>query len=169
MAFRSIFGAPGDLNSVSAVASSLPVGLSLGERRFEGDKLFILCYNKGNSAIPQGYCATPADGSAGPYSVTVSTASNSFHHIGAVHNNNASVPTANYFWGLKSGRADGAVCNSAIATGVALKIAANGLYETIAQSVVTGVKAVGMNLGGAAAKTMTTGAFTGDPIFNGFE
>lgn len=166
MAFRSVFGAPGDLNSVSAVASSLPIGLALGEQRFEDDKKYVLCYNKGNSAIPKGYAATPADGSSGPYSVTISTVTNSFHHLGAVHVNNATVPTGYYFWGMKSGRAGGAVCNSAIATATVLKLGGSGLYETIAQSTVTGNVAVGVNLGGAASKTMTTGAYTGDPFIS---
>lgn len=95
------------LGSVSATVThsvfGLPAGYTLGERRDEGNITYQLVYNAGNSQINPGFVATSRQVGGGPYSVTVSTASDVNAHIGAVVNHHATVPTDCYFWGVKRG------------------------------------------------------------------
>jgi hypothetical protein len=155
------------LGSVSAVVSSLPVGYTLGQTRVvlnsTGAIKYKLVHNAGNSQISQGMVASPAAGSVGPYSVTVSTASKSNMHIGAAICVNVTATTGTYFWGAVNGRVGGLLADvTSIPTGSALYIAANGSVELMPQSVVTGNTPIGINLGASATKTVTTGTLSGD-------
>lgn len=151
------------LGSVSAVVSSLPIGYSLGQTRNISGVKYQLIYNAGNSQISPGFIGTSGAGSVGPFSVTISTASKSNHHLGAVVCVNATATTGTYFWGAIDGRVGALVADTtSIATGANFYIAANGQVELMPQSVVTGNTIIGVNLGGSASKTVTTGAASGD-------
>lgn len=170
MGFRQVH-ADGGLGSVSSVVSSLPAGYTLGEERMEqgatgGQKYYRLVYNAGGAEVGQGYFAKPV-GSAGPYSMTVTMASKTNAHIGAVLCENATSTTGTYFWGMVRGRSDaGVVGEASIATGGAFYIATDGAATLMPQSVVTGNIPIGINLGAAASKTVTTGALSGDVYIN---
>ena len=81
----------------------LPAGYTLGEERVEGGINYRLVYNAGNSAIQPGYIASPRPVGGGLYSVTVTTVTGTFNHVGAVLAHNATVPTDCYFWGAYRG------------------------------------------------------------------
>lgn len=160
------------LGGVSGVVSSLPAGYVLGEERQEKDQdgniqVYRLVYNAGGEQAGPGYFMQRV-GSAGPFSMTVTTVSKTHAHIGAVLVEHATATTGTYFWGLVRGRsAQGVVGDaSSIPTGSAFYIASDGQAELMPQSVVTGNTPVGVNLGGAATKTVTTGALSGDPYIN---
>lgn len=163
--YRKVYADEG-LGSVSGVVSSLPAGYTLGQLRQEGVNTYKLAYNAGNSQASVGYFLTPAKGGAGPYSLTVSSASKTFADIGAVYVHNATATTGTYFWGMVNGySAKGLVGDaSSIPTGSPFFIGANGTAELFPQSAVTGNNAVGFNVG--AVGTVTTGALTGDPFIN---
>lgn len=150
-----------DLGKVSGTVTSLPAGYVLGEERWENAVKYKLVYNAGNSAIAPGYLATPIT-SAGPYSVTISTTSDSMA-FGAVVNYNATAATGAYFWGAVTGRMP-LQCNSSIATGGAAILSANGVVIN-AFTLPTAAalnRPIALNLGGAASKTGTTGTLSGD-------
>lgn len=153
------------LGTVSAVVSSLPAGYTLGEARMESGQKYRLFYNAGNSQISPGFCFTPAT-SAGPYSITITTTSKTFDNVGAGVVYNATATTGTYFWGVVRGRVPVVGDASSVPTGSAFYIGADGAVELFPQSVVTGNVVVGINLGGAASKTVTTGAKSGDCIVN---
>jgi len=54
--------------------------------------------------------------------------------------------------------------NISVPTGSAMLIAGNGQVDLMPQSVITGVEVIGINIGGSANKTVTTGAKSGDCV-----
>lgn len=128
------------MGSVSAVVANLPVGYTLGEARFVSGIKYRLVYNAGNSAIQPGYVASPGGASSlGAYSVTISTASKSNHHLGAVAVKHATVTTGTYFWGAVNGEIGGMVGDAAsLPTGSAAFIGDNGTITLMPGSAVTG-------------------------------
>lgn len=157
------------MGGVSAVVATLPGGYTLGEVRYDksSNLKYRLVYNAGNSQASPGFVVTPAAGSVGPYSVTVSTASKSNHHFGAGVVYNATLTTGTYGWVVIRGRVGGLVGDaSSIPTASAFYIGANGQVELMPQSVITGSVQIGINLGGAASKTVTTGTKSGDCIID---
>ena len=156
------------LGQISGVVSSLPAGYTLGEERMEDLKTYRLVYNAGGAEVGQGYFATPLKTGAGPFSMTVTTTSKTFAHIGAVLCEQATATTGTYFWGLVRGRsAVGVVGDAAsVPTGSAFYIGSDGQAQLHAQSAMTGNIAAGYNAGAAATKTITTGALSGDAYIN---
>lgn len=153
------------MGGISSVVGTLPTGyqFGLGQTRVVGGVKYTLVYNSGNSQIDPGKIATSQGGSVGPYSVTISTASNTWAQFGAVVNVNVTATTGTYFWGAVAGRVGGLYGNNvSVPTGSAFYIGVNGTVELMPQSVITGIIPCGINLGGAASKTVTTGAQSGD-------
>lgn len=150
----------GVISSVAAV--TLAVGRTLGEARIESGIKYRLFYNAGGASAPVGAILTPV-GSAGPYTMTVTTASNSNDHLGACVAVHATITTGAYFWGAVRGRV-GAILGGAtsVPTGVGFCIGAAGSIEVDPGSAATGNVVIGINLGASASKTVTTGAKTGD-------
>lgn len=151
------------LGSVSAVVTSLPAGYTLGEARFDSGIKYRLIYNDGGEQISQGFACKPK-GSVGPYSMTVTTTSKTFANIGAGVAHNATITTASYGWIAVQGRISVVGDASSVPTGSAFYVGSDGKVELMPQSVVTGNVVVGVNIGGAASKTVTTGARSGDCI-----
>lgn len=157
----------GQMGSVSAVvAATLNVAYTLGEARMESGVKYRLFYNAGGASAPVGAVLTPQK-SAGPFTMTVTTASLSNHHLGACVNLHATVSTGAYFWGAVRGRI-GTILGGAtsVPTSVGFTIGAAGGVEADPGSAMTGNIIIGINLGGAASKTVTTGAKTGDVAIN---
>lgn len=119
---RQVFGSEG-LGGISGVVTSLPVGFVLGEERQEGGISFRLVYNAGNSQASPGFLLARAFGGAGPYSMTVSTASDVNAHVGAVVCHHATATTGTYFWGAYRGY----LASGLIATGIT-QLAGNASY-----------------------------------------
>lgn len=154
-----------DLGKVSGTVTSLPAGYVLGEERWENLVKYRLVCNAGNSQISQGNCAQPIN-SAGPYSVTVSTTSDTMA-FGAVVAYNATAATGVYFWGAVRGRMP-LVPNTSIATGGLAILSANGVVIN-AFTLPTAAalnRPIAINLGGAASKTGTTSTLSGDFLVN---
>lgn len=161
--FRKVYADEG-LGSVSGVVSSLPAGYTLGQHRQEGAKTYKLACNAGNSQASVGFFLTPVKGGAGAYSLTVSTTSKTYAAEGAVLCENATATTNTYFWGLVHGyTTKGTVAdNISIPTGTQFYIGVDGKVDVMPQSVVTGNRAIGYNVG--AVGTVTTGTLSGDPF-----
>lgn len=152
------------LGGISAVVSSLPLGYNLGHVRFDtsGNK-YKLVYNAGNSQASTGFVVTAQAGSVGPHSVTVSTVSQKHGHLGAGLVVHATLTTGTYGWALLSGANVSVVGDvSSIPTGSAFYIGTDGKVELMPQSLATGNTVIGVNLGGSASKTVTTGTKSGD-------
>jgi hypothetical protein len=151
------------LGSVSAVvAATLNAAYTLGEARMESGIKYRLFYNAGGASAPVGAVLAPIL-SAGPYSMTVTTTSQSNAHLGGCVALHATISTGAYFWGAVRGRI-GTILGgiASVPTGGAFMVGVNGAVEPIGQSSITGALAVGINLGASASKTITTGAKTGD-------
>lgn len=161
------FDSLGELNKISGTTGTLPAGVALGQPRWEGGVSYRLFCNAGNSAIAPGRAFAPI-GSAGPYSVTITTTSKTFDHIGAGFVVNATAATGFYFWGAVGGPIGGVFGDaSSVPTGSAFYIGSDGAVELFPQSAMTGNAAIGINLGGAATKTVTTGTKSGDVLIFG--
>lgn len=149
------------LGTVSGTTSSLPAGFVLGEERWEGGKKYRLVYNNGNSQVSVGNFAVNI-GSTGPYSLTVSSASDVNQHLGAVVCHNATAATGTYFWGLVQGRCALTTGNTSIPTGGAGYVSANGVlgsytgFTTLPTSTI-GNPAVAFCVGAATQVTGMTG------------
>jgi len=124
--------ADGELSSISAVVSSLPVGYTLGEERMYDGDLYRLMYNACNQQINTGYLVARNLGScaaAGPYSVTVSTTTEVNQTVcGLVKHVTAT--TGTYFWALTETMDNPAAVSTVTAigsTGVFVHPAANGV------------------------------------------
>lgn len=155
------------LGSISAVVSSLPAGYTLGERRVVGNVEYKLAFNAGNSEVTPGLIATPAAGSVGAHSLTVSSASQLFHQFGAGLVVHSTLTTGTYGWVAVKGTGLGVVGdNTSVPTGSAFYLSANGKVTLMPQSIITGNLVIGLNNGGASSKTVTTGAKSGDCIVN---
>lgn len=133
------------MGGISSVVATLPGGYTLGEARVVNGKKYKLVHNAGTTQISIGICASPvAITGSSPNSVTVSTASQGFHHIGAVLCEHVTATTATYFWGLVRGATSGQVGDSAsLPTGSVFALGDNGSIQVFPQSVVTGKAAVG--------------------------
>lgn len=152
------------LGSVSAVVATLPAAYTLGESRFESGVKYRLVHNAGNSQVGPGFVMTPVL-SAGPYSLTITTTSRTNGHLGAGVVVHTTLTTGTFGWVAVRGRVGGLVADTtSVPTGSAVYIAANGQIDLMPQSVITGVQIIGVNLGGAATKTVTTGAKSGDCV-----
>lgn len=129
--YRQVMGDAG-MGGVSAVVATLPAGYTLGEERQEEGIVYRLVYNASNSQIAPGFVMSPA-GLYGPYSGTVTTASKTHAHIGAVVVHNATATTGTYFWGATKGYlASGLVADAVtLATGNAFYIALSGQVNGI--------------------------------------
>lgn len=152
------------MGSVSAVvAATLNVAYTLGEARMENGIKYRLFYNVGGASAPVGAVMTP-NASGGPYSMTVTTASNTNDHLGACVVVHATISTGAYFWGAVRGRIVGGILGGAtsVPTGVGFTIGAAGGVEVDPGSAATGNVVIGLNLGGSASKTITSGAKSGD-------
>ena len=158
------FLADAGMGSISAVVATLPLGYTLGESRTVGNLRYRLVYNAGNSQATVGSVVTAVqNGGAGPYSMTVSTVSQSFNHLGCAVVVNATATTGTYFWGAVEGRVGPMIGdNTSVPTGSAFYVGAAGTISLMPQSIVTGNLVCGFNLGGAASKTVTTGTLSGD-------
>lgn len=134
------------MGSISAVVGTLPAEFNLGEAREFNRIDYVLCYNSStNAEISAGKIASPVLAGAGVYSVTVSNASKTNAHIGAVCVQNTTVPTGYYFWGAKIGYVAGLVGDTAsLPTGSALYLSGDGEVTLFPQSAVTGNIAVGV-------------------------
>lgn len=157
------FFADAGLGGISSVVSSLPLGYSLGDERTVNSVQYRLVHNAGNSQINPGFLGTPANGSVGPHSITISSASQKFHHMGAALVVHATLTTGSFGWGAVKGYGlSVAADNTSVPTGSAFYVGVNGTVDLMPQSVVTGNLVCGINLGGSATKTVTTGAASGD-------
>lgn len=150
---RMVYGDEG-LGGISANVTSLPVGYQLGERRHVSGVDYVLAYNKGNSAADQG-CLLAATVGCGvlPYSVTVTTVTESVNPAIVGWVQNATVPTASYFWMATYGFPAGLrASNISIATGVFVGPAAAGLVITTN----TTANYVAVNIGDTTTATAQT-------------
>lgn len=156
---------------VSAVTSALPSSsvspVALGDAVFQSGIKYRLCCNaSANSVANPGTILTPVNnGGAGAYSMTVTLVSQTFCHIGAALVVHSTVPTGNFFWGAVAGYGGLKVIgdNTSIPTGSAFYLTgATGTVSLFPQSIMTGNVVAGVNVGGAATKTVTTGAASGD-------
>lgn len=161
MGYRKIFGDQ-ILGSVSAVATSLPAGYTLGEIREEGTRTYKLVHNAGGTDADPGKFLTPAKAGAGVYSLTISSTSKTNAHIGAVAVYHATATAGSYFWGLVKGVTGGNFADAAsLPTGNALFIGDNGTVTLMPQSAVTGNVAIGVVI-----TTIETGSKTGSAYIN---
>ncbi len=149
-----------DLGKVSGVVTSLPAGYVLGEERWEAQKKYRLVYNSGGASGAIGNFMTNV-GSTGPYSLTVTTASDSNQHLNAVVVHNATATTGAYFWGLVQGRCALTTGNASVPTGTAVYISAAGVAGNYASfsigTLALGNAPVGYCLGAATQVTGMTG------------
>lgn len=153
------------LGGVSGTVASLPVGYTLGEERSTGGKLYRLIHNAGNSQVSPGYFMVNGGAGAGPYSLTISSTSNSRQHIGAALVEHATLATGYYGWGFVRGyTTKGLVPEDTIATGAAFQLSNNGKARLAPQSLVTGNALLGYNVG--AVGTMITDTLSGDAYIN---
>lgn len=150
----------GQLNTVSGSTGTLPAGLSLGQPRWENGVMYRLFCNACTQSAVAGqgmarYLNSAAGGNS-PYSVTVTTTTESVSGLACVTPN--TVTTAFYFWGIEEGHpVKLLVSNISIATGAVVMPAANGKF-TLASGVSTGI---GLNAGDAALATGTTDLASG--------
>lgn len=167
----------GGLGSVSGVVSSLPAGYTLGEEREEEGIAYRLMYNAGGEQVDQGLICSPASyrsgvAHAGPYSGTVTTTSDAAHAYGAVIAYNATATTDTYFWGAFRGyplqvqgdsnsHATGTYIMVGVDGGVATAVTA-ATADAVGQRNPNAI--IGLNIGAAASKTITTGTLSGDVI-----
>lgn len=146
------------MGGLSMTVATLPAAFTLGENRYDSvnQQKFKLVFNAGNSAINPGFAASPVPTGSGAYSVTVTTTSKTYHAIGAVLVHHATVPTANYFWGLVRGYVASGLASDAttITTGTGFYLSADGKFTPLAGSVATGNKVVGVCLNGPTAGTV---------------
>lgn len=153
------------LGGVSAVVASLPAGYTLGEKRVVDGVKYKLVYNAGNTQVLPGQAVTPV-GSAGPYSVTITMATSSNKHFGAGVVQHATITTGTYGWVALSGRLPKGLytSNTSIPTGSFVQLDTDGVFRLAPDSIVTGNAIVGVNVGGAASKTITTASPSGDVL-----
>ena len=148
-----------DLGKVSGVVTSLPAGYVLGEERWEALKKYRLVFNAGGASGAIGNVMASV-GSTGPYSVTVTTASDSNHHVNAVVVANSTATTGSFFWGLVQGRTALTTGNTSAATGQAIFISAAGVVVPFSALTITTTLnnyPIGMCLGAATQVTGMTG------------
>lgn len=157
--YRDTFGDEG-LGSISNTVTTLPPGVSLGERRVEGGIEYKLVYNDKTEIAP-GLVASPVPLSGGPYSVTVTTVTGLGNEAGMVVVHNATVPASSYFWGVTRGYlASGLVATGVtLATGFAIQVAAGGSVIGVSTNAVSsyaksGGVAIGTVLNGPTAGTV---------------
>lgn len=131
------------MGSISAVVATLPAGYTLGESRVVSGIKYRLFQNTGGSTIGVGSIAAPISVNAGPYSVSVSTASKSNHHIGACVVKHAAVATTYFFWGAVRGEVGPMVGDAAsIPTASYAYVGDNGTITLVPASALTGAPAV---------------------------
>ena len=150
------------MGGISSVVATLPAGATLGEARVvNGVKYRLVCNASTSAQQVPGTLLSPLAG-GGPYSVGTGS-SQLFAHIGAALVVHATVPTANFFWGAIAGSGLKVIGdNTSVPTGSAFYISGNGAVTLFPQSIITGNVVAGINLGGSASKTVTTGAASGD-------
>ena len=162
------------LASVSGTASSLPAGAVLGEERWENNIKYRLFYNDGGEVIYPGYCFKAKGAGQGPYSVTVSTVSESVSQVKGV-NLHATSTTGTYFWGVVFGHpVKIAATNISIGTGTYAYPAANGQFvTTTTTSTSLGYLAFNQGVAASSATALTnanySGIVTGNRFFVFFE
>lgn len=88
---------------ISAVVGSLPVGPALGDERVYNGVSYRLVYNPNSAVISKGFYASPVPLGGGPFSVTMSTVTDSNSQAGAVVCVHATATTDTYFWGAFKG------------------------------------------------------------------
>jgi hypothetical protein len=96
--------------------------------------------------------------------MTVTCVSQQFNHVGAALVVHATLTTGTYGWGAVYGSGLKVIGdNTSIPTGSAFYISgSSGQVTLFPQSLATGNVVAGVNNGGAASKTVTTGAASGD-------
>ena len=99
--YQELGGSP--LGDISAVVTSLPAGPQLGDERVHNGIKYRLVYNAGGASGPVGSVMSPVPLAGGAYSVTVTTASDSRNHVGAVVVVHNTATTGAYFWGAYQG------------------------------------------------------------------
>lgn len=166
MGYRQTYGDAG-LGSISGTVATLSGGgYTLGEVRYEGNTniKYKLFYNAGNSQIGPGYAFKSTLAGTSPYSVTVTTVTETVTGaMGVVFN--ATAPTGHYFWGVVEGHPVKCVAsNISLVTGVPVGLAGDGKFITTA----TSGNWVAINVGDAASATATTDA-TGSRFYVFFE
>ena|ERR1051325_913291 len=150
----------GQLNTVSGSTGTLPAGLNLGQPRWENGVMYRLFCNASTQSAAAGQGMARYVGSAlggnSPYSVTVTTVTESISGLACITPN--TVTTGFYFWGIEEGHpVKLLVSNISIATQAVVMPAANGKF-TLASGVST---AAGWNAGDAASSTATTDTASG--------
>lgn len=149
--YQNVGGSPLD---VSSVAGSLPIGPQLGDVKIVNGIKYRLFFNDGGDVIYPGYMFKAKGAGQGPYSVTVTTTTESVSGIKGVVLN-ATATTNTYFWGAVYGHpVKMAASNISIATGVFVGPALGGQCITTT----TTAHFVGLNVGDATTATATTNA-----------
>ena len=149
MPIRTVYGDAG-LGNLGGTATSLPVGYTLGEVRWDetGTKKYRLFYNAGGASIPTGYACQFTKAGGGRYSVTVTTTSEVATTAACVNHGVSTVPTISYFWGLvHGGPTTMRSSNVSIGTAVFVTFAASGC---VIPATVPTQNHVAVNMGDAA-------------------
>lgn len=135
------------MGSISAVVATLPAGYTLGEARVVSGVKYKLIYNACNSVIPPGTVVTPltrVSANAGAYSMTLTTAVEVNHHIGAAVVVHQTMATGTYGWAAVRGVVGGLIGDTAsLPTGSAFYVGALGAVKLMPASVITGVVPIG--------------------------
>jgi hypothetical protein len=140
MPFRTIYGDDG-LGTLTGTATSLPVGVTLGEVRWNdlGTKKYRLMYNASGASIPTGgVFAKVSTGS--PYSaITGTTETGATTVLGcndSLTSGCVTIPTASYFWGCVYGHPVGLLAsNISVGTGIPVLMATD--FKVIPSTVPT--------------------------------
>lgn len=150
---RVVYGDEG-VGSISGVITSLAGGYKLGERRHQDGVDYVLAYNKGTSEAGQGMLLAATMGCGVlPYSVTVTTVTESVNPAVVGWVQNATAPASTYFWmGVYGFPASLRASNISIATGVFVGPAAAGKVITTN----TTANYIAINIGDVASATAVT-------------
>lgn len=150
----------GQLNTVSGSTGTLPAGLAMGQPRWENGVMYRLFCNACTQSALAGngmarYVGSGLGGNS-PYSVTVTTVTESVSGLACVTPN--TVTTGFYFWGITQGYGVKlAVSNVSVATQARAMPAANGKFTLTATATV----AVAWNAGDTTLATGTTDTASG--------
>jgi len=157
--------AAGGLGSISGTVGTLPAGAVLGEERWHGNVKYRLVCNAGNSQVSPGYGVKRVGAGAGPYSVTVTTTTESVAGIvGACQH--ATIATGYYGWVATLGHPVKLVAsNISLATNALVGPAADGKFITTD----TVYNQVGVNIGDAASGSTALTDATGNRFRVNFE
>lgn len=157
----NVIFAEGGLGSVSGTVATLPAGAAMGMERWHDGKMYRLFCNASNQTLAKGAgfarSAGSAAGGVGPYSVTVTTTTESLTGVAGACEH-ATVSTANYFWGVVWGHPVALLqSNISVATDAYVTPAADGKFTLTT----TASHKVALNMGDSSTGTATTDAVSG--------